>query len=123
MAEANIEAKFIYNAQVLRVIDGDTYELMIDMGFNTHLNVNLRLHDEDTPETWRPSCEAEKLHGEQATEFVKERIEGREVVVDSKGFGKYRWTGLVYFIDEDGVQKNLSAELRANSLLKLDSYE
>lgn len=41
---------YVYRARVARVIDGDTFAVWIDLGFNAWAMVRLRLHGVDTPE-------------------------------------------------------------------------
>jgi endonuclease YncB( thermonuclease family) len=41
----------IYQAQIVEVIDGDTFDLMIDLGFNTFTQQRMRLYGIDAPET------------------------------------------------------------------------
>jgi len=92
-----------YNAYITRVIDGDTFEANIDLGFNVSFKAILRLKDIDTPETWRPSCDAERKHGEAATRFVESLILGQNVkiVTYKAGAGIYgRFTADI--IIEDG---------------------
>ncbi len=72
-----------YRGSVIRVVDGDTYDIEIDLGFNTRRTERFRLSGIDTPETWRPSCEAEKEHGMKATEFVKRLIEDEYIILTS----------------------------------------
>lgn len=40
----------IYSAKVLKVIDGDTIDADLDLGFRIHTNVRFRLNGIDTPE-------------------------------------------------------------------------
>ena len=63
-----------YKANVTRVIDGDTIEVLIDMGFGISYKAKLRFLDYDAPETFRPSCPEEKEAGEKAKEYLKLRI-------------------------------------------------
>jgi elongation factor Tu len=42
---------FIYEAEVIRVIDGDTVDAKISLGFDTYTNKRIRLYGIDTPET------------------------------------------------------------------------
>ena len=44
------DANYLYRAKVIRVIDGDTLELSIDLGFNVNRTGSFRLADIDTPE-------------------------------------------------------------------------
>jgi len=39
-----------YEAEVIRVIDADTIELSIDLGFHTHRVEKVRIHNYDAPE-------------------------------------------------------------------------
>jgi len=40
----------IYQARIVEVIDGDTFDLMIDLGFNTFTKQRMRLYGIDAPE-------------------------------------------------------------------------
>lgn len=42
---------YIYNASLIRIVDGDTIEAMVDLGFFTWKKVTIRLYGIDTPET------------------------------------------------------------------------
>jgi len=84
-----------YRAVVRRVIDGDTLEVDIDMGFSTVLHKEkVRLLDIDTPEL-RSKDLNERKRAQEAKAFVQELLpEGTEVVLrtqkDKKGkYGRY----------------------------------
>lgn len=57
---------------VIEVIDGDTIVIQHSDYFYT--NPKIRLLGIDTPESWRPKCDNEKLLGLKAKEFVKKTI-------------------------------------------------
>ena len=40
-----------YQAEILRVVDGDTVDARIDLGFKVHYNVRVRLHGLNAPES------------------------------------------------------------------------
>ena len=40
-----------YRAKITRVVDGDTLKALVDVGFNMHHDVTLRLYGIDCPET------------------------------------------------------------------------
>jgi micrococcal nuclease len=67
---------YLYRANLEKVIDGDTLEVTIDLGFNIFRRIKIRLKDIDTPEIFRPSCEKEKAHGEKAKAFVEDFLMG-----------------------------------------------
>ena len=66
---------FEYHARVNKVIDGDTINVDLDLGFNVVLSdQNVRLLGIDTPES-RTSDKAEKIFGNLSKEKVKEFID------------------------------------------------
>lgn len=116
-----------YKAKVIRVVDGDTYRLEIDLGFRIKFTETVRLYDADTPETYRPKSEAERKHGKEATAFVKGLIEGKEVIIETykDKKGKYgRYLAQIITMDEDGtIGEDLKYLLEQNDLLKRETYE
>lgn len=54
---------FTYQADVIKVIDGDTIEVNLDLGFNIRFRTTLRLAEFDAPETFRPKTPEEKERG------------------------------------------------------------
>lgn len=71
---------FFYKAQVKKVLDGDTIDLLIDVGFNMHYSGRVRLYGVNTPES-RTSNLEEKVAGLAAKEFVENWIEENNHVV------------------------------------------
>ena len=60
-----------YSIKMLRVVDGDTVDVDIDLGFGVWLRKQrIRLYGIDTPES-RTSDEIEKVYGLAAKEFLK----------------------------------------------------
>lgn len=62
--------RFWYGATLLRVIDGDTIELMVDLGFNIHHKMRVRLYGVNTPES-RTKDLTEKELGLKAKKFTE----------------------------------------------------
>lgn len=62
----NDDALYVYRARVLRVIDGDTVEVEIDLGFSVSMTRKVRLYGIDAPEVRG----AEKLRGEEARDHL-----------------------------------------------------
>ena len=97
---------FVYNATLDRIIDGDTFDCILDLGFDVKLHKQrVRLAGIDTPEsrinTKRyPKRAKEKIMGKAAKERLKELCVGK-FKVKSLGKGKYgRILGIPY--TEDG---------------------
>jgi micrococcal nuclease len=78
-----------YNARLIRVIDGDTIDCSIDLGFNINMNERVRLKGINTPEIRTKDLE-EKKKGLAAKDRVIELFEGIEKFIiktelDKKG--------------------------------------
>ena len=80
-----------YKARLLRVVDGDTVDAMVDLGFNVWIKQRIRLYGVDTWEC-RTRDKEEKKKGLAAKEFTKKMLGeaklGRFKIV-SHGVGKY----------------------------------
>ena len=63
--------RFWYGATVLKVIDGDTIELMVDLGFSVHHKIRVRLYGVNTPES-RTKDLKEKELGLKAKQFTQD---------------------------------------------------
>lgn len=105
-----------YRATVRRVVDGDTLDLAIDLGFECTLVTRVRLLGLNTPEV----VGASKPQGLASKLFVQQWCDGRggEVLVRSykaKLREKYgRW--LVEVWSPDGQGSSLNQELLARGL-------
>lgn len=66
-----MSGRFWYGATVIGVIDGDTIDLMIDLGFNIHHKIRVRLYGVNTPES-RTKDLAEKEMGLKAKKFTED---------------------------------------------------
>ena len=97
---ANNPDAFVYQAELERVVDGDTVDVTLDLGFDVKLHKQrVRLHGIDTPESRTRNLEEKKL-GLAAKARLKELCVGR-FKVKSLGKGKYgRVLGIPY--TEDG---------------------
>ena len=65
---------WIYNAEVKKVIDGDTFDIVIDLGFDTLKKGRVRLYGVNTPES-RTSNVEEKKQGLAAKEFTDQWLQ------------------------------------------------
>ena len=92
---------FKYNAKVIRVVDGDTVDAMIDLGFDTWKKVRIRLVGINAPESRTRDLE-EKKRGLAAKARLKELLEEGEnkFILESQGVGKYgRCLGVIHLND------------------------
>ena len=68
-----------YTGTVLNVVDGDTIDLMVDLGFSIHHKIRVRLYGVNTPES-RTKDAAEKDLGLKAKEFTKDWLTNHKTV-------------------------------------------
>ena len=78
-----------YKVKLDRVVDGDTIDCMIDLGFDVSTKKRIRFAGINTPESRTRDLE-EKKKGLAAKARLKEILEGaNEIHLDSHGVGKY----------------------------------
>ncbi|NCO36835.1 MAG: hypothetical protein AUJ92_18175 [Armatimonadetes bacterium CG2_30_59_28] len=76
------EHRFYYGAEVLRVVDGDTIDVRVDLGFRIYREMRVRLYGLDTPETFGVKKDsAEYASGKKAAEYLSERLKGKEIIL------------------------------------------
>ena len=104
--------KSCYNFRVTeinKVVDGDTIDVTIDLGFDLYKKERVRIAGVDTPEKRTRDLE-EKALGLDATNWMKENLEGAidgddELTIRTElkgGVGKYgRLLGWLYVGDEE----------------------
>ena len=66
--------EYIRHAEVVRVVDGDTIRLRVDLGFNTQVTQNFRLWGIDAPELRGD----ERVDGLKAKEFLSSIVSDRD---------------------------------------------
>jgi|TARA_B110000116_G_scaffold201551_1_gene176535 micrococcal nuclease len=99
---------FEYEAKVKRVVDGDTIDAYIDLGFNVHVDKRIRFMGIDTPES-RTRDLTEKRYGLGAKYRLIEMLEanGNVFVLKSHGTGKFgRVLGELFHHHEDDYSIN-----------------
>ena len=107
---AKAPESFVYNAELERIEDGDTFDCCLDLGFSVKLHKQrVRLSGIDTPES-RTRDLAEKKLGLAAKERLKELCVGK-FKVKSLGKGKYgRIIGIPYTKDGKDICQMLIKE-------------
>ena len=110
--------KFIYRAKLDRVVDGDTVDALIDVGFDIWFKKRIRFMGLDTWESRTRDLEEKKL-GKLAKERTRQLLEDVSSKsgyfrVKSHGLGKYgRVLGEIFIMDKDGKQWNVNKTLIA----------
>ena len=88
-------------SQVTRVVDGDTVDLLIDLGFDITKKERIRIGGIDAPESRTRNLEEKKL-GLEAKAFVEERLDKAEtIIIQTRKTDKYgRILGWLYLNGE-----------------------
>jgi micrococcal nuclease len=83
---------FTYKAELLRVVDGDTVDLKVDLGFDIFIHMRFRLFGVDTPEI-RTKDLKEKEWGLRAKEFVVQTFaeNGNKCIVNTQKDAKEKY--------------------------------
>ena len=101
-----------YRAEVLRVVDGDTVDVLIDCGFSTFRKERIRLHGIDAPES-RTKDKEEKVRGLAAKARLQELIKNtsKKVVIKTKLDKKGKYGRILGVIWDEGKKKNFNKML------------
>ena len=104
-----------YQAELTRIVDGDTLDCIIDIGFSVFVKKRIRLHGIDTWESRTRDLE-EKKKGLAAKARLKELIKenGNHFTLISHELGKYgRVLGEIILDDDRNVNDILIEEKHA----------
>jgi micrococcal nuclease len=100
-----------YRAQCIRVIDGNTMILDLDLGLSIHTIERIRLAGIDVPAVRTKDAE-EKKKGREAKAALERMLMGRELIVltDKGQEPPTRYVGTVY-LDHGEEQISVNAEM------------
>ena len=95
-----------YKISLLKVVDGDTIDAEIDLGFDIKVKKRIRFMGINAPESRTRDLE-EKARGLAAKDRVKQLLEGTKTIqLKSHGVGKYgRCLGELHIDIVDGQEK------------------
>ena len=108
--------KYIYRGKLLRVVDGDTIDALIDVGFDIWLKKRVRYSAIDTWESRTRNLEEKKmgLAAKARNKELLEKVSSKPNYfrIKSHGLGKYgRLLGEIYIQDKDGQQICVNKQL------------
>ena len=101
-----------YNCKISRVVDGDTVDVDIDLGFGTwRCSERIRLYGVDTPEC-RTRDAQEKAAGFLAKGFVEDALHvGGTYKLQTREKGKFgRFLGVIYLTEGTSINDALISE-------------
>ena len=109
--------KYIYRAKLDRVVDGDTIDAMIDVGFNIWVKKRIRYMGVDAWESRTRDLEEKKmgLAAKARNKELLEKVSAKSGYfrLKSHGVGKYgRVLGEIFIMDAEGKQYNINEQLK-----------
>ena len=106
MAKLGDPTDFSYRvSKVTKVVDGDTIDVIIDLGFDIMYKSRVRLFGIDTPES-RTRDKVEKKYGLLAKEFLKSHLKGKIVIKTHKDSETGKFGRILGEIFVDGININ-----------------
>ena len=102
-----------YFCKIQRVVDGDTVDISVNLGFDIWHNARVRMMGIDTPESRTRNLE-EKALGLASRARLKELLKGQKVRLEcsKEGKGKFgRILADVHTIDKEGNDVNVNNQL------------
>ena len=108
--------KYIYRGKLERVVDGDTIDALIDVGFDIWIKKRIRYSGIDT-------CESRTRDLEEKAKGLEAKARNKELLMEisskpgyfrlkSFGVGKYgRVLGEIFIEDKEGKQYNINKTL------------
>jgi micrococcal nuclease len=110
--------KYIYRAKLERVVDGDTIDALIDVGFDIWIKKRIRYSGIDTWESRTRDLEEKKrgLAAKARNKQLLEKVSAKSGYfrLKSHGVGKYgRVLGEIFVQDVEGKQYNINETLIA----------
>ena len=108
--------KYGYSCKLERVVDGDTCDALIDLGFNVWVKERIRFYGVDTWESRTRDLEEKKkgLAAKARTKELLEKVSSKSGYfrLKSHGLGKYgRVLGEIFIMDKDGKQWSVNETL------------
>ncbi len=108
-----------YNVRIDRVVDGDTVDCWIDLGYNLQIHKRIRFSGVNAPET-RTRDKEEKKRGLIAKDWLIKKIDpkvvgsSKDIILKSYEYGKYgRVIGELFIVSgsrKQSINKMMLAE-------------
>jgi Micrococcal nuclease (thermonuclease) homologs len=109
----------VRKAVITKVVDGDTFEADVSLGYGISANLRFRIYGINTPEVFGP----EKVRGIVSKEFVVKQFLNKEVFIADKGLDSFRRNLADVYYDSNGVQANLGELLCTEGLAEHKIYK
>lgn len=94
---------FTYQAEIYRVVDGDTVDAMVDLGFKIYTKQRIRLARIDTPERGQPGYD-------EATDRLSELVLNKRVRLVTTRASKWGYFLGELYVDDASVNSIMLLE-------------
>lgn len=105
---------FTYKAEIIKVVDGDTVDAIVDLGFRVSIKMRFRLAGIDTAELKSKDAEL-KVLANDAKKFMTDLLLNKTVIIETEKTDKYgRWLATIRLspdaksINEQLIEANLA---------------
>jgi len=98
--------------KITNVVDGDTIDVDIDLGFSISYSQRVRLAGIDTPES-RTTDKAEKALGLEAKEYIKYKVkEAKDIIIKTqKPDSSEKYGRILGWLYVDGSSKSINEQM------------
>lgn len=79
---------YIYVCEIVKVVDGDTIDCAVSLGFDVSVRQRIRLYGVDAPESRTRDLE-QKKYGKASKRFVKDFLNSDYILLKTREKGKY----------------------------------
>jgi micrococcal nuclease len=101
------KTEYRYRALVMGVVDGDTIDVKIDLGFSTYIETRLRLYGIDTREL-KSKDEGDRILANKAKDYLAMNILGKYVLLESFKKDKYgRYLAVIHTAEGRNINQEL----------------
>lgn len=115
---------YTYDCKILNVVDGDTLDIEMDLGFTVHIKERVRLLGVDTPEVFGKDAEPA---GQVASQFTKDWISKHQAQTGSFVYESVKYNakdkygrslGNIIWVSAGGQRQVLNEDLVASGQAK-----
>ena len=101
-----MKTQYLYEAKIINVVDGDTVDALVDLGFHVYMNMRLRLYGIDTAEK-NDKDPVLREKAKAATEFLSSIVLGKSVLIETFKKDKYgRFLAKIFLPEQTTVSVN-----------------
>ena len=97
-----------YLAEVIKIVDGDTVDLKVDLGFHCTITERFRLEGIDTPERGEDGF---REAGDYLSYLLKDCSVLRIYIRTEKQGSFRRWLGTLMVVKDDGSSQNINKHM------------